>query len=288
MHQRLLKVKSFAKLNLFLYVLSKREDGYHEIFSLLNKIDLHDVLLFKKANRIIVNSNIKGLCGEENIVYKVASFLKKRFDIDEGIEIYVDKHIPVGSGLGGESSNAAYTLLTLNKIWHLKMSKEEMIKISLLWGSDIPFFISANTALLKGRGEIIHPLRVKGKYFALIVFPEIVVLTKDVYSGKIQLTNKIFAHRISMNVFRENDINMRCISGYMHNDLEHSAFSLYPKLKQYKEKAEKQLGRNLIMSGSGSAFFTILFQDEEVQKAVSKCKMLQKEGINCVKVKLLC
>lgn len=284
MHQEL-KVKSFAKLNLFLYVLDKREDGYHEIFSLLSKIDLHDILIFKRSNKITINSNIRELCGEKNVVYRVASFLKKRFDIDGGVEIYVDKHIPVGSGLGGESSNAAYTLLTLNTLWHLKMSREEMMKTSLLWGSDIPFFISANTALVKGRGELVYPLRMKKRCSALIVFPRIPIFTKDVYTGKIQLTNKVFVHRIAMDVFRKDDIDMKCILKYMHNDLEHSAFSLYPKLKQYKEKAEERLGRKLIMSGSGSAFFTILFEDEEVRRAVSKCKM---EGIDCVKAKFLC
>ncbi|MCD6133190.1 MAG: 4-(cytidine 5'-diphospho)-2-C-methyl-D-erythritol kinase [Deltaproteobacteria bacterium] len=284
MHQEL-KVKSFAKLNLFLYVLDKREDGYHEIFSLLSKIDLHDILIFKRSNKITINSNIRELCGEKNVVYRVASFLKKRFDIDGGVEIYVDKHIPIGSGLGGESSNAAYTLLTLNTLWHLKMSREEMMKTSLLWGSDIPFFISANTALVKGRGELVYPLRMKKRCSALIVFPRIPIFTKDVYTGKIQLTNKVFVHRIAMDVFRKDDIDMKCILKYMHNDLEHSAFSLYPKLKQYKEKAEERLGRKLIMSGSGSAFFTILFEDEEVRRAVSKCKM---EGIDCVKAKFLC
>jgi len=284
LHQEL-KVKSFAKLNLFLYVLDKREDGYHEIFSLLSKIDLHDILIFKRSNKITINSNIRELCGEKNVVYRVASFLKKRFDIDGGVEIYVDKHIPIGSGLGGESSNAAYTLLTLNTLWHLKMSREEMMKTSLLWGSDIPFFISANTALVKGRGELVYPLRMKKRCSALIVFPRIPIFTKDVYTGKIQLTNKVFVHRIAMDVFRKDDIDMKCILKYMHNDLEHSAFSLYPKLKQYKEKAEERLGRKLIMSGSGSAFFTILFEDEEVRRAVSKCKM---EGIDCVKAKFLC
>jgi len=284
LHQEL-KVKSFAKLNLFLYVLDKREDGYHEIFSLLSKIDLHDILIFKRSNKITINSNIRELCGEKNVVYRVASFLKKRFDIDGGVEIYVDKHIPIGSGLGGESSNAAYTLLTLNTLWHLKMSREEMMKTSLLWGSDIPFFISANTALVKGRGELVYPLRMKKRCSALIVFPRIPIFTKDVYTGKIQLTNKVFVHRIAMDVFRKDDIDMKCILKYMHNDLEHSALSLYPKLKQYKEKAERRLGRKLIMSGSGSAFFTILFEDEEVRRAVSKCKM---EGIDCVKAKFLC
>ena len=284
MHQEL-KVKSFAKLNLFLYVLDKREDGYHEIFSLLSKIDLHDILIFKRSNKITINSNIRELCGEKNVVYRVASFLKKRFDIDGGVEIYVDKHIPIGSGLGGESSNAAYTLLTLNTLWHLKMSREEMMKTSLLWGSDIPFFISANTALVKGRGELVYPLRMKKRCSALIVFPRIPIFTKDVYTGKIQLTNKVFVHRIAMDVFRKDDIDMKCILKYMHNDLEHSAFSLYPKLKQYKEKAEERLGRKLIMSGSGSAFFTILFEDEEVRRAANKCKM---EGIDCVKAKFLC
>jgi len=284
LHQEL-KVKSFAKLNLFLYVLDKREDGYHEIFSLLSKIDLHDILIFKRSDKITINSNIKELCGEKNVVYRVASFLKKRFDIDGGVEIYVDKHIPIGSGLGGESSNAAYTLLTLNTLWHLKMSREEMMKTSLLWGSDIPFFISANTALVKGRGELVYPLRMKKRCSALIVFPRIPIFTKDVYTGKIQLTNKVFVHRIAMDVFRKDDIDMKCILKYMHNDLEHSAFSLYPKLKQYKEKAEERLGRKLIMSGSGSAFFTILFEDEEVRRAANKCKV---EGIDCVKAKFLC
>jgi 4-diphosphocytidyl-2-C-methyl-D-erythritol kinase len=267
--------------------LGRRKDGYHEIFSLLNKIDLYDTIFLKKADEIIVSSNVKQLYGEKNIVYKVASSLKKHFGKNEGIEIYIDKHIPIGSGLGGESSNAAYTLLALNKIWRLNMKREEMVKMSLLWGSDIPFFISANTALVKGRGEVVNPLKLKYNCYALIIFPEISISTKNVYEGKIQLTNKSFVHKILQDVFRDNSVNMRYILKYMRNDLEQSVFSLYPQLKQYKEKVEKQVGRNFIMSGSGSAFFTI-FYEEEVQEVADKHKILQKEGITCVNVRLLC
>ncbi|MDP2905080.1 MAG: 4-(cytidine 5'-diphospho)-2-C-methyl-D-erythritol kinase, partial [Candidatus Omnitrophota bacterium] len=155
-------IKSYAKLNLYLAVLNKRKDNYHNIETLFERIDLHDTIALKK----LPGKAIKIVCDHpavpadtSNLCYKSAKLLQKSLGVNYGVEIKITKRIPVAAGLGGGSSNAAYTLIGLNKLWRLGLSKDKLARLGRLIGADVPFFIM-NTpfAIATGRGDKIKPL----------------------------------------------------------------------------------------------------------------------------------
>ena len=147
-----LTCKSYAKLNLCLHILNKRKDGYHNIESIFCIIDFYDILTFKKnnLNEIIFQTNSNEINSSYNLVTKAYNVISDLYDI-EGIDIFLDKKIPIGSGLGGGSSNAAVTLLALNSIFNLNISKDKLMKISEDIGADAPFFINGGTARIGGK-----------------------------------------------------------------------------------------------------------------------------------------
>ena len=160
----ILKLKSPAKLNLHLQVLGKRNDGFHEINSAFTLINLFDDLSFKKRPSGI---NLTGDLIKNNLILKAAQNLQEKYHIKNGVDIYLKKRIPIESGLGGGSSNAATTLIALNKLWNLNLSKDELMKIGLDLGSDVPFFIYGENAWGKGRGENLEPIEIKDKAKAI-------------------------------------------------------------------------------------------------------------------------
>jgi len=155
-----IKLKAYAKINLFLEVLGKREDGYNEILTIFSLIELYDQLNFvltkKEGIRILTDTD--SLRTEDNLVYKIAFFIREKYRVKDGVEIELKKNIPIAAGLGGGSSDAAQTIIALNWLWKLSLSKDEMNNIAANWGSDINFFLHGSIALGRGRGEIITPL----------------------------------------------------------------------------------------------------------------------------------
>ena len=148
-----LQYKSYAKLNLFIRVLEKRPDGYHNIQSIFEKINLFDDMIFEKRkdNKIIIKSNVKSL-EKKNIIFDVINLMKNKSNINNfGLNVNLRKTIPVGAGLGGGSSNAAITFMALNKLWDMKMSIGYLKKISLIVGSDVPFFLTEGNAWVEGK-----------------------------------------------------------------------------------------------------------------------------------------
>src|SRR3989338_8645492 len=142
-------LNSYAKINLYLKIGKKLKSGYHNIQSIMQPIELHDNISFEKLdeNRIILESNNKELESKNNLAYKAALLLKNKLNIKEGVRITIEKQIPLASGLGGGSSNAANTLIALNNLWKLKLSKNKLISLALEIGSDVPFFIVGESAL---------------------------------------------------------------------------------------------------------------------------------------------
>ena len=151
---------SYAKINLFLELIGKLSNNYHQVNTILCSIDLFDLLSYEplESPEIILTCNIPSLVSTSNLVYKVASCLKEQFNIPAGIKIHLEKHIPVSAGLGGGSSNAANCILALNEIWQLNLSRTKMHKIASQFGSDINFFLEGGTAKGENRGEIIIKL----------------------------------------------------------------------------------------------------------------------------------
>src|SRR3989338_5202174 len=180
-----MKLLSPAKVNLFLTVLKRRVDGYHNLHTLFERVDLCDkITITKTACRISVRTNVPDLPNDSrNIATRAAELLKKYARVREGARIRIQKRIPIAAGLGGGSSNAATVLLGLNRLWRLRLSKTRLLKLAAKLGSDVPFFILETPfAEGRGRGEILKPIRLKGaKLWHVIVKPPFGISTKHAY-----------------------------------------------------------------------------------------------------------
>ena len=171
-----MQLKSYAKINLSLDVLGKREDSFHEINSVMQKIDLYDELSFENSKETIVKSQFK-----EDIILKAINEVKEIFQIEEGITVSLKKNIPVAAGLGGGSSDAAATLIALNELWGLNLTPKTFIKIASEIGSDIPFFLAGNTCFVAGRGDIVQPITFP-EMNIILINPGYELSTKQAYS----------------------------------------------------------------------------------------------------------
>ncbi|MCE2464205.1 MAG: 4-(cytidine 5'-diphospho)-2-C-methyl-D-erythritol kinase, partial [Dehalococcoidia bacterium] len=156
-----MEIKAYAKINLTLEVLGRRPDGYHEVRTVLQTIDLTDILNITRASHLKMECSVPELGNKDNLVWKAASALRRAAECDKGAKIHLEKHIPVGMGLGGGSSDAAATLKALNNLWGIQMHDAGLQSIAASLGSDVPFFLRGGTALGEGRGEVmteLHPL----------------------------------------------------------------------------------------------------------------------------------
>ena len=158
-----MKIKAPAKINLHLEVLRKRDDDFHDISSIFTLIDLYDSLIFKRSEGNISLKEQTPI--EDNIVLKAAELVKDLYSVKEGVSIELIKSIPDQKGLGGGSSDAAATIVGLNKLWNLKIPNKELLDIALKLGSDVPFFVYGKTAWAQGRGEILKEYPYKNRFF---------------------------------------------------------------------------------------------------------------------------
>ena len=198
-----MKVKSPAKLNLHLEILKKRKDGFHELRTVFQLIDLQDEIEFE-ITRNKIDLIESPLPIKDNLVLKAANLLKERTKATQGVKILLNKKIPMEKGLGGGSSNAATTLVVLNKLWETNLNKDQLIKIGLELGSDIPFFIHGINSWAEGRGEIFKPIILPSQWF-LLAFPKTDISTRmafnDIHMPKTSpLTKEDFLNGRSKNL----------------------------------------------------------------------------------------
>ena len=180
-----INIKTPAKINLHLEVIGKREDGFHELAMIMQNIDLADYLEFEINNKglIKLESDCNDLSlSDDNLIVKSANLLRKKSNIDYGANIFLRKNIPIGAGLAGGSSNAAATLIGLNKLWDLNIDQETLCSLASTLGSDIPFFINGGIQLCFGRGEVLEKLDSNYKYGVLLLKnPHVSVSTAETY-----------------------------------------------------------------------------------------------------------
>ena len=246
------KEKAYAKINLSLKVLNKRDDGFHNLDMLMVNISLFDILYFKKAKDIKVSMN-KDVCEmEDNIVYKTALLLKNKYNVNDGIDIYIKKNIPDGGGLGGGSSDAATTLLVLNEMWNLNLSIEELSDIAAGLGSDISFFLYKHIARVKSKGEIVETLDKRLDEDIALIIPDVKCNTKKVFQNHVIEENDKSIDELINNL--DGDYYK-----YIFNDLEDTSKKVYEeyKLDEIKENAYKIGFDAVLMSGSGSTVFAL-------------------------------
>jgi len=241
-----MKFLSPAKLNLNLRVISKRFDGYHNLETTFQLIDLFDEITFKKSNESFsISCDGLKIEPENNLIFKSFNAIKKYCEIDEGIRIHLKKNIPVGAGLGGGSSNAATTLIALNKIWGLDLSREDLAKIGKPIGADIPIFIYGKNAIAKGIGDVFLDVELKKNKF-LLICPNIEVSTSEMFR-KLEINKLSPKHQNSFldTLLRENkSIEEFYVSNVNDYDLK--------------------------LSGTGSTLFMEYEKKDELEKILQK------------------
>ena len=252
-----IKVYPPAKINIYLNIVGKYGDGFHKIESIVNRINLFDELTIERigTDDIIFSCSDKSLEGN-NLCTKAACLLKEKFNLP-GFNIRLNKNIPVGAGLGGGSSDAAYTLLGINKLMGLGLSKEELFKFGLRLGSDVNFFAAQSSwAYISRRGGDVEPLNIDTKFSYLLVYPHIRVSTKLVYEAAKPYLTK-FVDNVNILKYALGRKDYLLVEELSFNCLEKSALSVYSELKSIRElfRREKFFYQ---LSGSGSVFFTFL------------------------------
>ena len=258
-------IRSPAKINLSLSILDKRDDGYHNLKTHFQLVDLYDHLKFKsdKKGKIRIKSKEIYLNDEDNTIYNTAKKLLDFRNNNDGIEIEVKKNIPLGSGLGGASSNAASTLIALNKLWSLNLDREKLMEIASSIGADVPFFVFGKNAIGEGTGDRLKETD--------MITKNILVVTPNIHSS----TKKMF------NLFEKSKNNKKSIL-----DNQNSFWSVYlnhnPSIKEFI--FNNGFENKINLSGSGSSLFFYYEDDNEIDKIIKKipsnwrlffCKPLQ-------------
>ena len=252
-----------AKLNLFLHVVGRREDGYHLLQTVFRFVDFGDTLHFTLRDDGVVHrvNVIEGVPQQQDLCVRAARLLQQECGCTLGIDITLEKRIPMGSGLGGGSSDAATTLLALNRLWQLGLTRTRLMQLGLTLGADVPVFIFGENACAEGVGERLQACVLADAWYVLL-FPPAHVATAQVFAHP-ELTRNTISLRI-----RDLSQRVACDDGALHNDLQPVVCALYPVVAQYLA----WLGRfgQARMSGSGSCVFVGFASAEEAQRVLEK------------------
>ncbi|WP_310603065.1 4-(cytidine 5'-diphospho)-2-C-methyl-D-erythritol kinase [Anaerosporobacter sp.] len=268
-------LKAYAKINLGLDVLGKREDGYHEVRMIMQNIRLYDKLTMKRINedKIILKTNLTYLpTNENNLVYRAIQLLKEEFHIKQGVHVELQKHIPVAAGLAGGSSDAAATLIGMNRLFHLKLSKNDLMERAVKLGADIPYCILGGTALSEGIGEVLTPLAPMPNAYVLIAKPPINVSTKYVYEN-LKLDEQTKHPDIDGIIKAIDSKDLHGVTERLNNVLESVTIEKYPVIQEIKETMIQFGAMNALMSGSGPTVFGIFEDLNLARKAFYQLKI---------------
>ncbi|MCD6116081.1 4-(cytidine 5'-diphospho)-2-C-methyl-D-erythritol kinase [bacterium] len=262
-------LKSCAKINIGLSVTQRRNDGYHNIETLFQEIDLCDEIIFSRSDNstTIKSDNPELPLDSSNLMYHAFELFKSNASASGGLNIDIKKRIPMGGGLGGGSSNAAATLVAANILWNNPLSSKHLLSLAQKIGSDVPFFITGGTAIGRGRGEELSFLKIPDDWFAVLVCPGINISTKWAYGElKIALTNE---KKITNFNALFTDWLIDRFQSELYNDFEVPVFKLYPELQHIKDQLYKKGAFYASMSGSGSTIYG-LFKSSKVGLRVQK------------------
>ena len=264
-----LHLKAYAKVNLGLDVLRRREDGYHEVRMIMQTVKLFDLITLQKntCGQIRLSSNLPYLpLNEKNLVYRAIDTIRNAYNITDGVDATIEKHIPVAAGMAGGSTDAAAALVGMNQLFSLGITQEELIRHGLTLGADIPFCIMRGTALSEGIGEILTPLPSIPPCWFLIVKPSFSMSTKFVYEH-LHLDEQTIHPDIDGMIKAINQGNLTGITDRMGNVLEQVTEKHYPAIVQIKKDMKRLGALNALMSGSGPTVFGIFTSREMAGKA---------------------
>jgi 4-diphosphocytidyl-2-C-methyl-D-erythritol kinase len=252
-------LKAPAKINLFLELKNKRKDNYHNLETIMQTVSLYDEISFESSdNGIFLESDNNNLPTDStNIVYKAAKVFYDHFKIDKGVEIYLKKIIPIGAGLGGGSSDAAATLSALVKLYNVNIRKEELEEMATNLGADVAFFLTGGTALCKGIGNIVTPLKSIKNLNLVLVNPGFGVNTAGIYKKvRFPLTNGGKINRIALHINNGSFDKKEAFSSCF-NRLENFVLADYPEIAKIKNIL-RGAGCVSLMSGSGATVFGLI------------------------------
>lgn len=268
-------LKAYAKINLALDVINKRENGYHDVRMIMQTIKLYDKLTIKSTTTsdIIIKTNLHYLpTNENNIVYAACKLFKETYHITDGFFINLEKRIPVAAGMAGGSTDAAATLWGLNTLYQTSLNLEQLMALGVKLGADVPYCLLRGTALSEGIGEILTPLPSCYNFHCLIVKPPVSVSTRLVYENLELGSNNNHPDVDGMiKAIKTKDVNG--ISSRLGNILETVTLRMHPEIKEIKEKMIQLGALNALMSGSGPTVFGLFDNLSLAQKAFYEFKV---------------
>ena len=263
-----------AKVNLMLDVGEKRADGFHEVSMILQAVELFDRVCLKRTEEEGITLLVKapapeGLANEDNLMVRAAKLLFDLFSLSGGIEMRLQKRIPVAAGLGGGSSDAAAVLFGMNLIYDLSLETDELEKIGSILGSDVPFFFRGGTELAKGRGEVLFPLPDIGHQPLVLVTPDRSVSTAEIYGMMDELPPYVHPDTEA--------VASRIMNGEtkdlpFENVMENVTSSILPEIGQIKDVLLKEGAKRVLMSGSGPTVFGIFETEKEAENALIRAE----------------
>ena len=275
----IMELKAYAKINLGLDITGKREDGYHELKTIMQQIDLYDVIkLYAEAEtggsndrgQILISCNDSMVPADErNLAYKAARLLFDEFDITDAVLIEIEKNIPVSAGLAGGSTDAAAVLKGINEYFGLGLSLEELIKRGVKLGADVPFCIMGGTAYAGGIGEEIYPLETPEEYIVLVAVPDTRVSTKWAYNAYDEIAGGGNVRHPDIDQLRA-AIEMEdfgCIPEFLGNVLEYATIPEYPIISKVKNTIMQNGAAGALMSGSGPSVYGLFMDEEKAARA---------------------
>ena len=267
-----------AKINLILRVLDRRPDGFHNLWSLMQTVGLEDEIVIRFAQE---HAGINLTCDERslsadhtNLVYRAAAAVLQCSEQKVGLNIVLTKRIPMGAGLGGGSSDAAATIIGLNRLLNLDWSAIDMAQVGQLLGSDVPFFFFAPSAAVTGRGEQVTPVEVSGSRWVVLVNPGFPVETKWAYQ-QLSATRPGVRDLADVHVVlgRQRHLTWEQVLGVAENDFELPVFQAYPVLQKIKQELLDHGAEVALLSGSGATVFGVFRNEAEARQAQSQLQM---------------
>ncbi|MFM7621179.1 MAG: 4-(cytidine 5'-diphospho)-2-C-methyl-D-erythritol kinase [Alphaproteobacteria bacterium] len=263
-----------AKINLCLKILNQRPDGFHNLLSLVSKINLFDVLSVEKSSSFSLKISgpfAKLIDNNNNLFLTILNYFQENYSINNNLKITLEKNIPVGAGLGGGSSNACSFMNILNQIFELNLSNQELQKISLNFGSDIAFFFKETPQIMMSRGEVLHDFNNLKKLHIVLIYPQINLSTKKIFS-EYSLTKKPTSSQDNLPTHDQNFLKNFSQQQFfqMANDLENIAIKHAPIIEELKNICLNFQPITCKMSGSGSTVFAIFDNQKQAQLVSTK------------------
>jgi 4-diphosphocytidyl-2-C-methyl-D-erythritol kinase len=257
---QIMQEKAYAKVNLTLEIIGKRRDGFHNLASVMQTVDLFDTITFSSSDEVTVTCDDEEITPEINLATKAAGVLRQKAGISEGADIAIKKNIPVSAGMGGGSTDAAATLRGLNKLWKLGLTLDELTVIAAEIGSDVPFLVRGGTSLVQGRGEDVTPI-------AAAQIPKFLILTPDVdLQNPTAKTASVFAH-VNESMFTRGNLTHKlaarirsggdCPPEFFFNQFGTVAEELFPGWGGQRDQLMSLGARDVMLCGAGPSMFTV-------------------------------